>query len=64
MGARQGGVVAEAGRRSPEAEEARKAENERIYALRSERAAKARTEPATDAQVKYLTTLAEKVGKE
>ncbi|GAA2638551.1 hypothetical protein GCM10009863_64270 [Streptomyces axinellae] len=48
--------------RSPEAEAARKAENERIYAPRRERAAK--TEPATAAQVKYLTTLAEKVGKE
>lgn len=50
--------------RSPEAEAARKAENERIYGPRRERAQKAKSEPATDAQVKYLTTLAEKVGKE
>lgn len=49
--------------RSPEAEAARKAENERIYAPRRERAEKAKTERATEAQVKYLTTLAEKVGK-
>ncbi|MFM9709114.1 hypothetical protein [Streptomyces galilaeus] len=39
--------------RSPEAEAARKAENERIYAPRRERAEKAKTEPATEAQVKY-----------
>ncbi|MFD7914398.1 hypothetical protein ACFV30_27380 [Streptomyces sp. NPDC059752] len=45
-------------------EAARKAENERIYAPRRERAEKAKTEPATEAQVKYLITLAEKVGKE
>ncbi|WP_309030897.1 hypothetical protein [Streptomyces alfalfae] len=50
--------------RSPEAEAARKAENERIYAPRRERAEKAKTELATEAQVKYLITLAEKVGKE
>lgn len=50
--------------RSPEAEAAHKAENERIYAPRRERAEKAKPEPATEAQVKYLTTLAEKVGKE
>ncbi|MET8145774.1 hypothetical protein ABZU32_36190 [Sphaerisporangium sp. NPDC005288] len=50
--------------RSPEPEVARKAENERIYGPRRERAEKAKTEPATAAQVKYLTTLAEKVGKE
>jgi hypothetical protein len=50
--------------RSPESEAARKAENERIYAPRRERAEKAKTEPATPAQVKYLTMLAEKVGKE
>ncbi|MET7606379.1 hypothetical protein [Streptomyces avermitilis] len=48
--------------RSPEAEAARKAENERVYGPRRERAQKAKSEPATDAQVKYLTTLAEKVG--
>lgn len=50
--------------RSPEAEAARKAENERIYAPQRERAEKAKTELTTEAQVKYLTTLAEKVGKE
>ncbi|MEU0256680.1 hypothetical protein ABZ299_30335 [Streptomyces sp. NPDC006184] len=50
--------------RSPDAEAADKAENERIYAPRRERAEKAKTESATEAQVKYLTTLAEKVGKE
>lgn len=48
--------------RSPEAEAARKAENERVYGPRRERAQKAKSEPATGAQVKYLTTLAEKVG--
>jgi hypothetical protein len=50
--------------RSEEAEAARKAENERVYGPRRERAAKAKTEPATPAQLKYLTNLAEKVGKE
>ncbi|WP_331757144.1 hypothetical protein OG582_39985 (plasmid) [Streptomyces anulatus] len=50
--------------RSPEAETARKAENERIYAPRRERAEKAKTEKATPKQVEYLTTLAEKLGKE
>ncbi|MFG2600687.1 hypothetical protein [Streptomyces sp. NPDC048462] len=50
--------------RSPEAEAARKAENERIYAPRRERAEKAKTEKATPKQVEYLTTLAEKLGKE
>ncbi|MFB6876326.1 hypothetical protein [Streptomyces sp. NPDC056323] len=50
--------------RSPESEAARKEQNERIYAPRRERAEKTKTEPATPAQVKYLTTLAEKVGKE
>ncbi|MFE5406964.1 hypothetical protein ACFQ9Z_37935 [Streptomyces sp. NPDC056580] len=50
--------------RSPESEAARLAENERVYALRRERAEKAKTEPATEAQVKYLTTLVEKVGQE
>jgi hypothetical protein len=50
--------------RSPEAEAKRKAENERIYGPRRERAAKAKTELATPAQLKYLATLAEKVGKD
>ncbi|KOU84334.1 MULTISPECIES: DUF3072 domain-containing protein [unclassified Streptomyces] len=50
--------------RSPESEAARRAENEKVYGPRRERAEKAKAEPATDAQVKYLTTLAEKVGKE
>ncbi|WP_245880834.1 DUF3072 domain-containing protein [Streptomyces zhaozhouensis] len=50
--------------RSLEAEAARKAENERIYGPRRERAAKAKTEPATAAQLKYLATLAEKAGRE
>ncbi|MCX4511215.1 hypothetical protein OHA27_13040 [Streptomyces sp. NBC_01619] len=50
--------------RSPEAEAARKAENERIYGPRRERAEKAKNELATAAQLKYLATLAEKVGKE
>ncbi|MFE2738678.1 hypothetical protein [Streptomyces sp. NPDC059349] len=36
--------------RSPESEAARKAENERIYAPRRERAEKANTEPATPVQ--------------
>ncbi|WOX19922.1 hypothetical protein [Streptomyces solicathayae] len=50
--------------RSPEAEAARKAENERIYGPRRERAAKARTERATDKQLAYLAKLAETAGKE
>lgn len=50
--------------RSPEAEAARKAENERIYGPRREQAEKAKNELATAAQLKYLATLAEKVGKE
>ncbi|MFI2189079.1 hypothetical protein [Streptomyces sioyaensis] len=50
--------------RSEEAEAKRKAENERVYGPRRERAAKAKKEPATPAQLKYLTSLAEKVGKE
>lgn len=50
--------------RSPDAEAARKAENERIYGPRRERAEKAKNELATAAQLKYLATLAEKVGKE
>ncbi|MFI8793108.1 hypothetical protein [Streptomyces sp. NPDC055105] len=50
--------------RSPEAEAKRRAENERIYGPRRERAAQAKTAPATPAQLKYLATLAEKVGKE
>ncbi|MCW2880551.1 MAG: hypothetical protein JWQ95_4651 [Sphaerisporangium sp.] len=50
--------------RSPEVEAARKAENERVYGPRRERAAQAKTEPATEAQLKYLATLVEKVGKE
>ncbi|WP_328506006.1 hypothetical protein [Streptomyces sp. NBC_00391] len=50
--------------RSPESEAARKAENERIYGPRREWAEKAKTEPATPAQLKYLTTLVEKVDKE
>lgn len=50
--------------RSPEAEAARKAENERVYGPRRERAAQAKTEPATPAQLKYLTGLVEQVGKE
>ncbi|MEJ8655063.1 hypothetical protein [Streptomyces sp. MS1.AVA.4] len=50
--------------RSPEAEAARKAENERIYGPRRERAEKAKNELATAAQLKYLATLTEKVGKE
>ncbi|MET9909401.1 hypothetical protein ABZZ74_21785 [Streptomyces sp. NPDC006476] len=49
---------------SSETEAAHKAEDERIYAPRRRRAEKAKTEPATEAQVQYLTTLAEKVGKE
>ncbi|MEV7237849.1 hypothetical protein AB0N06_29020 [Streptomyces sp. NPDC051020] len=49
--------------RSEELEAARKAENERIYGPRRERAAKAKKEPAT-AQLKYLASLVEKVGKE
>ncbi|WP_150136197.1 hypothetical protein [Streptomyces hyaluromycini] len=43
--------------RSPEAEARRKAENERVYGPRREQAAKAKTEPATAAQLKYLATL-------
>ncbi|MFG2334302.1 hypothetical protein ACGFMM_32525 [Streptomyces sp. NPDC048604] len=50
--------------RSPEAEAARKAENERVYGPRRERAAKAKTEPATDKQLAYLAKLAETAGKE
>ncbi|MGW6405037.1 hypothetical protein [Streptomyces sp. NPDC055134] len=50
--------------RSPVAEANRKAANERIYGPRRERAAQTKTEPATPAQLKYLTTLAEKVGRE
>ncbi|MFD5593960.1 hypothetical protein [Streptomyces griseorubiginosus] len=50
--------------RSPEAEAARKAENERIYGPRRERGKKAETERASEAHVKYLTALAEKVGKQ
>ncbi|MFD8803331.1 hypothetical protein [Streptomyces atroolivaceus] len=34
------------------------------YAPAQERRKQAKTEPATEAQVKYLTMLAEKVGKE
>ncbi|WP_406379313.1 hypothetical protein [Streptomyces sp. NBC_01618] len=50
--------------RSPESEEARKEHYKQIYAPAQERRKQAKTEPATEAQVKYLTTLAEKVGKE
>ncbi|WP_232542629.1 hypothetical protein [Streptomyces sp. QHH-9511] len=50
--------------RSPEAEAARKAENERIYGPRRERVAASKREPATAKQLKYLASLAEKVGKE
>lgn len=49
--------------RTPEAEAARKAENERVYGPRRERAVQAKTEPATEAQLKYLATLVDKVGK-
>ncbi|MFD5208605.1 hypothetical protein ACFWNF_16965 [Streptomyces anulatus] len=50
--------------RSPESEAARKEHYKQIYAPAQERRKQAKTEPATEAQVKYLTTLAEKVGKE
>ncbi|MET9878571.1 hypothetical protein ABZZ36_28640 [Actinacidiphila glaucinigra] len=50
--------------RSPEAEAQRKAANERAYAPRREQAAKAKNEPATPAQLKYLASLAERVGRE
>jgi hypothetical protein len=48
--------------RSPESEAARKAENERIYGPRRERAQKAKTEPATAKQLAYLATLVAKAG--
>ncbi|MGW0822567.1 hypothetical protein [Streptomyces sp. NPDC002845] len=50
--------------RSPAAEAKQKAENEHIYGPRRGRAAKAKTEPATAAQLKYLATLTEKAGRE
>ncbi|MGW6286335.1 hypothetical protein [Streptomyces sp. NPDC055107] len=50
--------------RSPESEAALKEHYKQIYAPAQERRKQAKTEPATEAQVKYLTTLAEKVGKE
>ncbi|MCX2968206.1 MULTISPECIES: hypothetical protein [Streptomyces] len=50
--------------RSPESEAARKEHYEQIYAPAQERRKQAKTKPATEAQVRYLTTLAERVGKE
>ncbi len=50
--------------RSEKSEAARKAENDRIYGPRRERAVKAKTEPATDKQINYLNTLVAKVGRE
>jgi hypothetical protein len=50
--------------RGPESEAARKEHYKQIYAPAQERRKQAKTEPAAEAQVKYLTTLAEKVGKE
>ncbi|WP_285509604.1 hypothetical protein [Streptomyces sp. NBRC 13847] len=46
------------------AEAHRKAANDAAYADRRERAAKAKTEPATAAQLKYLNTLVAKAGRE
>ncbi|MFJ9845872.1 hypothetical protein ACIRYZ_36605 [Kitasatospora sp. NPDC101155] len=54
--------------RSPEAEAARKAANDEYYGRIREESAKrkaaAKTESATPAQLKYLTSLVEQVGKE
>ncbi|MFC9429601.1 hypothetical protein [Streptomyces sp. NPDC056987] len=50
--------------RSAESEAARKEHYKQIYAPAQERRKQAKTDPATEAQVKYLTTLAEKFGKE
>lgn len=54
--------------RTPEAEAARKAANDAHYGRLREESAKrkaaAKKEPATPAQLKYLATLAEKVGKD
>ncbi|MEV0750492.1 hypothetical protein AB0I75_35700 [Streptomyces sp. NPDC050273] len=50
--------------RTPESEAALKEHYKQVYAPAQERRKKAKTVPATEAQVKYLTTLAEKVGKE
>ncbi|MFJ9447202.1 hypothetical protein ACIRRH_35935 [Kitasatospora sp. NPDC101235] len=50
--------------RSEESEAKRKAENDAYYAERRARAAAAKTDKATAAQIKYLVSLAEQVGKE
>ncbi|MFJ9180566.1 hypothetical protein [Streptomyces sp. NPDC102360] len=50
--------------RSAESEAARKEHYKQIYAPAHERRKQAKTDSATEAQVKHLTTLAERVGKE
>ncbi|MGW1696381.1 hypothetical protein [Streptomyces sp. NPDC002399] len=50
--------------RSEKAEKKRKADNDAAYADRRERAAKAKKEPATAAQLKYLNALVAKAGRE
>lgn len=48
----------------PEAEKARKEANAAQYAQKRERSAAAKTEPLTEPQLKYLSSLATKVGRE
>ena len=50
--------------RSEATEARRKAENDAYYGERRERAARAKKEPATAAQLKYLNTLVAKAGRE
>ncbi|MFJ8770124.1 hypothetical protein [Streptomyces clavifer] len=50
--------------RTPESEAALKEHYKQVYAPAQARRKQGKTESATEAQVKYLTTLAEKVGKE
>jgi len=50
--------------RDPEHEAARKAQNAEIYQARKDRAAKSKQEPLSPAQISYLTTLAQKAGRE
>ncbi|QRP43038.1 hypothetical protein [Amycolatopsis sp. FDAARGOS 1241] len=50
--------------RSEKAEAERKAENDRVYGERRERAAAAKREPITPAQLQYLTKLVTQVSRE